>query len=211
MNQQGPGSGQQPYGPPPGQPGYGPPPRKKGGAGKVLVLLVVLLALGGGGYFVYRTFFATPAPTDPVAAPAAPTPDRAEDAGPLPGEPQAPVEDCPFTADQMTAMLGRPMTESGACVFGDGQVGQIAIEVRSASSTRASYAARRSQAQSRYQSVRDVENGDEGFVALSDTGAEAVVLGPRTGYSVTMRGFTGFGGDGTYEQPMRNVTGALPR
>jgi hypothetical protein len=222
-----PGYGPPPgFGPPPGyrppQPGYGqpgpgygqptPPPRKKGGAGKILAILVVLvLALGGGGYFLYRTL-ADKAPAGTSAAPAGATPTEEPDPGDgtVPGLPQTPVQACPFTSAQMSAMLGQPMTDSGDCLFGDGNgVAQVSIEVHSASSTEATYDYSRAQAQSQYLQIDDVESGDKGFVAYKNTGCEAVVIKPRAGYTVTMSNFEHLDGF-QYEQPMRNIISALP-
>jgi hypothetical protein len=220
-----PGQPQQPgYGPPqspwpPPQPGDGhrngdgrqPPPPKKGGPAKIVAILVVLLLLVGGGYVAYRTLADKGAP-DISAAPADNVPTDDPDAvdGTLPGLPDVPVQACPFTAAQMTAMLGQPMTDSGGCLFGDGNgVAQVSIEVHSAASTEATYDYSRAQAQSQFQQVDSVESGDKGFVAYKDTACEAVVIKPRAGYTILMSNFDRFNGLQA-QQPMRNIISALP-
>lgn len=222
------------YGPPPGYgggpPGYGQPaypqpgpggeqpPPEKGGPGKVLAILVVLaLVLVGGGYLAYRTLAdkasaeSSAAPVAPVApAEDLPTDDPNPGDGSVPGLPDTEVAACPFTAAQMTAMLGQPMTDGGECLFDDGNgVAQVNIEVHTAASTETTYDYSHTVAQSEYQQVNDVESGDKGFVAYKDTGCEAVVIKPRAGYTITMSNFERYNGL-QYEQPMRNIISALP-
>jgi hypothetical protein len=174
--------------------------------------VVALLVLGGGGYLLYRNLTGATS-TDASDAPeAAPAPEAQPDPGDatVPGLPEVPVPACPFTAAQMTAMLGQPMTDSGECLFDDGNgVAQVNIEVHSASSTETTYDYSRSQAQSEYPQVDNVESGDKGFVAYKDTTCEAVVIKPRAGYTITMSNFERYHGTG-YQQPMRNIISALP-
>jgi hypothetical protein len=176
---------------------------------------VLLLVVGGGGYLAYRTLVSkslSETSAAPAAADSESTPTDNPDAGgsALPGLPDTTVEACPFTAAQVTAMLGQPMTDSGDCLFGDGSgVAQISIEVHSATSTEVTYDYSRAQAQSQFQQVDDVESGDKGFVAYKDTAAEAVVIKARAGYTISMSNFDRFGGI-EYQQPMRNLVSALP-
>jgi hypothetical protein len=205
-----------------------PPPRKRRRGLKTLLVLLLLGALGGGGYYAYRTGVLVPylgtwaaAPTTP-SAPAAPTePDTAgasDDAGATDGGFGAPqpglsttVPGCPFTADQVTAMIGQPMVDKGTCLFGDGKgVAQLGIEVHSASSTSAALGYARQQASKQYLLVEDLKSGDKGYIAYKNTAAEAVAVTAQGGYTITMSGFERFNGF-TYEDPLTSIISALPR
>ena len=223
--------GNQPY----GTGGYGapPPPRKRRGLRTVLVL-VILAALGGGGYLLHRTGVLDPvlAPLlgGAVAAPTTPATSGMPDASGAPdasGDPGAPEDDtgfdatlpglsttvpgCPFTAEQITSMVGQQMIDKGTCLFGDGKgVAQLGVEVHSASSTSATLGYARQQAGRQYLLVEDLKNGDQGYIAYKNTSAEAVAVTAQGGYTITMSGFERFDGF-TYEEPLTAIISALPR
>jgi hypothetical protein len=190
---------------PRGQYGAPPPPPRKGGAGKIVLALVVLVALvGGAGYVVYRHFVPSSAAPG-SAAPAAPGAG-----GSLPGPDRADPLACPFTAAQVSAMIGQPMTDSGNCAFGDGAgVAQLGIEIHSLSSTEGTYDYNHAQADKDYLLVEDLKNGDKGFMAYKNTSAQAFVIKSRSAYTITMSKFERFDSF-SYEQPLQNVISALP-
>ena len=120
------------------------------------------------------------------------------------------VPPCPFTAEQVSELLGQPMTDSGNCLFGDGNgVAQITIETHSASSTEVTYDYSRDQATKIYAQVQDIDKGTKGYLAYKDIGGEAVVIGSSGGFTILMSSFERFEGAG-YEPVLRTVIDALP-
>ena len=119
--------------------------------------------------------------------------------------------DCPFTADQVSELVGQPMVDSGNCLFGDGNgVAQLTVTGSSASSGGATYDYGRDVATRSYDQVVDLDVGTKGYLAYRDLQAEAVVIGSRYGFTVTMSSFQRLGG-AKYEPVLREVVAALPQ
>jgi Tfp pilus assembly protein PilW len=108
-------------------------------------------------------------------------------------------------------MIGQPMVDSGDCLFGDGRgVAQLAVSASSASSAEAVYETGRRSADNQYLQVDELDTGDKGYIAYKNTSAQAMVITPKGGFTITMSGFEQWDGF-QYEQPIRNVISALPR
>lgn len=102
------------------------------------------------------------------------------------------------------------MVDSGNCLFGDGNgVAQIGIDAHSATAVDVTYDYSRDRATRVYDKVEDVSRGTKGYLAYSDVEAEAVVISPKGGFTITMSSFERFEGTG-YQPVLRKVIDALP-
>jgi hypothetical protein len=120
------------------------------------------------------------------------------------------VPPCPFTAEQVSTLVGQPMVDSGNCLFGDGNgVAQISVGAHTATATEITYDYSRDLATKVYTQVQDIDAGDKGYLAYKDIGAEAVVISPNGGYTIIMSSFERLGG-AAYEPVLRGVVDALP-
>ncbi|GAA1855626.1 hypothetical protein GCM10009836_39690 [Pseudonocardia ailaonensis] len=189
----------------PGGPGKPGPSRNKI-IGIAVAAVVAVGALAGGGYALLGGHGGGSATTSAASA-AAP----ADGASTLVTGGAAVDNSCPFTADQVAALVGQPMVDKGTCLFGDGKgVAQLSVTVASATATQATLGYSRDKADSVYTSVTDI---DGGYLAWKELGAEAVVVGPTRGFTVTMSSFSSMSAsDGAgYEGALHAVVAALPK
>lgn len=119
---------------------------------------------------------------------------------------------CPFTAAQISELVGQSMVDTGNCGFGDGAgVAVLSVTTASQAAGEMTYDYQREQAAQIYQTVTDLDAG-KGYLAVKDIGAEAVLVAGAGSFTVTLSGFERLGAqpDG-YEQALRRLLDALPR
>ncbi|SCL16476.1 hypothetical protein GA0070616_1026 [Micromonospora nigra] len=138
----------------------------------------------------------------------APAPDRAETetqsdavaAGPPP---------CPFTAEQVSTLVGQPMVDEGRCLFTDGAgVASLTVTTASTIAGNGTFAYQREQAGKRYDRVDDLDQGDMAYVAVKDIEGEAVLVDGTGAYTLTMSSFTRLDPAG-YDQVLRRLLDAI--
>ncbi len=120
---------------------------------------------------------------------------------------------CPFTAEQVSDLVGQPLVDKGSCLFGDGNgVATLTITTASRTAGETTYDYQRQQATETYREVTDLDGGGKGYLAVKDIGAEAVVVSDAGAYTVTLSSFERLGAspDG-YRQALDRLLGALPR
>ncbi|WP_176921292.1 hypothetical protein [Pseudonocardia oroxyli] len=119
--------------------------------------------------------------------------------------------DCPFTAAQVSDLVGQPMVDSGNCLFGDGKgVAQFSVTGSSATAAEVTYDYSRDTATRSYDQVVDLDTGTKSYLAYRELQAEANVVGTKYGFTVTMSSFERLGG-AAYEPVLRKVIAALPQ
>jgi hypothetical protein len=115
------------------------------------------------------------------------------------------VPPCPFTAAQVTDLIGQPMTDEGNCLFGDGKgVASATITTASELAGGTTYAYSRKMADESYEVVKDLDYGTDSYLAVKDIEAEAVVVSDKGSYTVILSSFERFDNAG-YEQTMRKM------
>ncbi|MFU8871659.1 hypothetical protein [Micromonospora sp. SL4-19] len=118
------------------------------------------------------------------------------------------VPACPFTAAQVSDLLGQPMKDEGNCLFGDGKgVASLTITMASQTAGAMTYDYQHDQAGQRFDRVVDLDQGDRAYVAAKDIEGEAVVVSPKGSYTVTMSSFSV--DTGTYERKLRALLDAI--
>ncbi|MEU4551743.1 hypothetical protein EV382_2133 [Micromonospora violae] len=119
---------------------------------------------------------------------------------------------CPFTADKVSDLVGQPMQDQGNCLFGDGNgVASLTITTASPLAGESTYDYQREQATQTYREVKDVDKGRKAYLAVKDIAGEAVVIGDKGSYTVTLSSFEAIGASaGGYEPTLRKVLDALP-
>ncbi|MEV4657000.1 hypothetical protein [Micromonospora sp. NPDC049301] len=126
--------------------------------------------------------------------------------------PDVPRPECPFTAAEVSEIVGQPMEDQGTCLFGDGR-GVAALTVTTASpiAGEATYDYQRQQATAAYREVKDVDKGRKAYLAVKDIGGEAVVISDKGSFTVILSSFERIGASsGGYEPTLRKVLDALP-
>ncbi|MEU5903389.1 hypothetical protein [Micromonospora sp. NPDC047527] len=126
--------------------------------------------------------------------------------------PDAPRPACPFSAAQVTDLVGQPMEDQGNCLFGDGKgVASLTITVASPLAGESTYAYQRQQATQIYREVKDVDKGRKAYLAVKDIEGEAVVVSDKGSYTVILSSFQAISASpGGYEPTLRKVLDALP-
>jgi hypothetical protein len=118
------------------------------------------------------------------------------------------VPGCPFTAAQVSDIIGQPMTDEGNCLFGDGKgVASLTITVSSKTAGATTFAYQRDRAEKVYDRVTDINKGDKGYVAAKDIEAEAVVVSDKGSYTLIMSSFST--DPAAYEQTLRKLLDAI--
>lgn len=117
------------------------------------------------------------------------------------------IPTCPFTAAQVSDMLGRPLADKGTCVFGDG-VASLTVTMSSEVAAATTFDYQRGQATQLYRDVKDIDKGNRGFLAVKDIEAQAMVVSTGGSYVLTLSSFQSTP-DG-YEQMLRKLLDALP-
>jgi hypothetical protein len=121
----------------------------------------------------------------------------------------APPPSCPFTVEQVSEVVGQPMTANGNCSFGDGKgVASLTVTMASTEAGLMTYDYQRQQAGQVYQKVADLTKGDKGYVGVKDIEGEAVVVGGRGGYTLILSSFSKDAG--WYEQTLRKLVDIIP-
>ncbi|WFE40473.1 hypothetical protein [Micromonospora sp. WMMD998] len=142
----------------------------------------------------------------PASAPAGRTDDTGlGDLGAAGGAPPA----CPFTAAQVSEIVGRTMRDEGNCLFGDGKgVASLTVTTASVTAGRATYDYQHEQAGKQYDKVVGVDRGDQGYLAVKDIRGEAVLIDGTGTYTVTI---SSFGSDPAgNERILRRALDAIP-
>ncbi|WP_433280541.1 hypothetical protein [Micromonospora sp. CA-244673] len=116
---------------------------------------------------------------------------------------------CPFTATQVSDLLGQPMRDEGSCLFGDGKgVASLTVTTASATAGRATFDYQHEQAGKRYGRVVDLDRGDQSYLAAKDVTGEAVLISDKGAYTLTL---SSLGTDvAGYEQTLRRLLEAIP-
>ncbi|MEV0267987.1 hypothetical protein AB0H43_04355 [Hamadaea sp. NPDC050747] len=98
---------------------------------------------------------------------------------------------CPFTAKQVSEIIGQPMTDQGTCSFGDGKgVAGLTVTTASELAGGMTFDYQRDQAGKTYAKVVDLDHGDRGYLAVKDIQAEAVVVSSKGSYTLIMSSFS---------------------
>jgi len=120
------------------------------------------------------------------------------------------VPECPLTEDQVTDIIGQPMTDQSNCLFGDGKgVASLTITMASESTGAATLDTLRESAEGRYDSIEDLGGDGSGYVAVGELGGEAVSITEAGSFTLTMSSFERFDPSG-YDETLRAlVDGAL--
>ncbi|MEU5873091.1 hypothetical protein AB0A73_16255 [Glycomyces sp. NPDC047369] len=126
--------------------------------------------------------------------------------------PDVPRPACPFSAAQVSDLVGQSMQDQGNCLFGDGKgVASLTITTASPLAGESTYAYQRDQATQVYREVRDVDKGRKAYLAVKDIAGEAVVVSDKGSYTVILSSFERLGAtSGGYESALRSVLDALP-
>ena len=138
---------------------------------------------------------------------ATPEPGQAEAQDGEGGGPGTTVPDCPLTEDQVTDIVGQPMTDQQNCLFGDGKgVASLTITMASESTGAATLDTLRESAEGRYDSIEDLGDGS-GYVAVGELGGEAVSISQAGSFTLTMSSFERFDPSG-YDETLRALVDA---
>ncbi|MFG1739048.1 hypothetical protein ACGFLT_13560 [Micromonospora chalcea] len=142
-------------------------------------------------------------PLDPTAA------DVAEDADPDAGAMGGVKPPCPFTAAQVSEIVGQSMRDDGNCLFGDGKgVASLAVTTASPAAGKMTYEYQYDQAGKQYEKVVDLDRGEQGYLAVKDISGEAVLIDGKGTYTVTISSFGG--GTAGNEKILRRALDAIP-
>ncbi|MFG1656399.1 hypothetical protein ACGFIY_07720 [Micromonospora chersina] len=116
---------------------------------------------------------------------------------------------CPFTATQVSELLGQPMKDEGNCAFGDGKgVASLTVTTASTLAGEATFDYEHEQAGKRYERVVDLDLGDQSYLAAKDVAGEAVLISDKGSYTLTL---SSIGADvAGYEQTLRRLLDAIP-
>ncbi|MGC5379234.1 hypothetical protein ACPXB1_12235 [Micromonospora sp. DT68] len=119
---------------------------------------------------------------------------------------------CPFSAAQVSDLVGQPMEDQGNCLFGDGKgVASLTITTASPLAGESTYDYQRKNATQVYREVKDVDKGRKAYLAVKDIEGEAVVVSDKGTYTVIMSSFQAISASpGGYEPTLRKVLDALP-
>ncbi|MER7444923.1 hypothetical protein [Micromonospora avicenniae] len=119
---------------------------------------------------------------------------------------------CPFTADQVSDLVGQPMVDQGNCLFGDGNgVATLTITTASRTAGEMTYDYQRQQADQIYQKVTDIDQDGKGYVAVKDIEGQAVLIAASGTFTITLSSFQRLGGPEGYEQTLRRMIEVLPK
>lgn len=119
------------------------------------------------------------------------------------------VPACPFTAAQVSDIVGRPMVDEGNCLFGDGKgVASLTITMASQLAAATTYDYQHEQAGKQYDRVVDLDRGDKSYLATKDIAGEAVVISVKGAYTLIMSSFSM--DPAGYEQKLRRLLDAIP-
>ncbi|MGD9985458.1 hypothetical protein [Pseudonocardia sp.] len=193
---------------------------RSGGSGRsiatiVVVVLAVLVVGGGAAYWAlggslpFGSGAAEPAAVSTDAPVAGGGADTGSDDTVVAGGAGSIAPACPFTAAQISSLVGQQMKDDGSCLFGDGKgVAQLSITTSSASTGEIMLDTLREQASGQYDEVSDLAGG-KGYVATKELGGEAVAVTGQGGYTITMSSFERFSKAG-YGPVLNTIAAALP-
>ncbi|SEF18409.1 hypothetical protein [Jiangella alba] len=117
------------------------------------------------------------------------------------------VPDCPFTAEQVSDLVGTPLREDGSCYFIDGvAIVQATMSSQLAGATTYDYS--RGQADERFDRVADLDRGDMGYLGVGDVEGEAVLIQGSGSYTINVSSLGG-GADGL-EAALTALLDAIP-
>ncbi len=147
--------------------------------------------------------------TEAVESAEAPPDDvGGQDAGDdLAGLDNADVPDCPFTAEQVSDIVGTPLEEDGPCYFIDG-VAIVQATMASQTAGAVTYDYSRQMADERFDRVTELDRGDLGYLGVDDVEGEAVLIQPSGSYTINVSSLDG-GADGL-EAALQSLLDAIP-
>ncbi len=142
------------------------------------------------------------------SAEAPPDDAEAEDGGDdLAGLDNTEVPDCPFTAEQVSDLVGTPLRDDGLCYFIDG-VAIVQATMSSQSAGSMTYDYKRDQADGRFDRVTELDRGDLGYLGAGEIDGEAVLIQPSGSYTINVSSLEG-GVDGI-EAALQSLVDAIP-
>jgi hypothetical protein len=96
---------------------------------------------------------------------------------------------CPFTAEQVSDFVGLTMAKEAECSFrADNSYSLATILPASKVAGLATYDFARKMASETYGTIKDVDRGEQGYLAYKDIGGELYVIGATTSYTITLSG-----------------------
>lgn len=117
------------------------------------------------------------------------------------------VPDCPFTADQVSDLVGTPLRDDGLCYFIDGVV-IVQATMASQSAGAVTYDYKRQQADDRFDRVTEVDRGDLGYLGVGEIEGEAVLIQPSGSYTINVSSLDG--GADRIEAALQSLLDAIP-
>ncbi|MGB2569271.1 hypothetical protein ACPFP2_12580 [Micromonospora citrea] len=119
------------------------------------------------------------------------------------------VPPCPFTAREVSTILGQPLTDDGDCLFGDGKgVASVNITTSSPAAGSTTYEYARQRAEQTFDSVKDLDAGVTAYVAVRDLAGEAVLVSASGAYTINLSSFERLDSAG-YEQALQALLDAI--
>ncbi|MFD2763497.1 hypothetical protein [Micromonospora eburnea] len=100
------------------------------------------------------------------------------------------VPQCPFTAEQVSELVGQEMHDDGHCLWRDKEgIAMVTITMSTSSSGALTYDYQRSNAGETFKRVTELQNVDKGYIAVKDIGAEIVVISKAGSYTMNLSSF----------------------
>ncbi|MFJ8580986.1 hypothetical protein [Micromonospora sp. NPDC093277] len=100
------------------------------------------------------------------------------------------VPKCPFTAEQVTELVGRAMHDDGPCLWRDGEgVALVTITMSTGSTGALTYDYQRNNAGETFKRVTELQDVDQGYIAVKDIEAETVAISKAGAYTMNLSSF----------------------
>ncbi|MEU8262172.1 hypothetical protein AB0C02_16280 [Micromonospora sp. NPDC048999] len=114
------------------------------------------------------------------------------------------VPECPFTAAQVSELVGQEMHDDGPCLWRDREgIAFVTITMATSSSGALTYDYQRKNAEDTFKRVTDLQDVDKGYLAVKDIEAETVVITKAGNYNMNLHNFDW--DPGKYEQTSREM------
>ena len=117
------------------------------------------------------------------------------------------VPECPFTADQVSDIVGTPLEEDGPCYFIDG-IAIVQATMASQTAGAVTYDYSRQMADDRFDRVTELDRGDLGYLGVDDVEGEAVLIQPSGSYTINVSSLSG--GADALEAALQSLLDAIP-
>ncbi|MEU2611427.1 hypothetical protein ABZ570_07570 [Micromonospora sp. NPDC007271] len=100
------------------------------------------------------------------------------------------VPECPFTATQVSELVGQAMHDDGPCLWRDKEgIAFVTITMATASTGALTYDGQRETAKETFTRVTELQDIDKGYIAVKDIKAETVVISKTGSYTVNLNNF----------------------